>query len=338
MRYRRLGNSGLNVSTVAFGAWQIGDPAYWGEDARAENDAAVHAAIEAGINLFDTAESYGAGQSEEALGRALGVLRDKILIATKVSPDHCAPEVLRRSCEASLRRLRTDHIDIYQVHWPFRHVPFEDAYEELQRLQQEGKVREIGVSNFGARDLTDWMNIGHCVSNQLGYSLAFRAVEYEILPACRERNVGVLVYMPLLQGVLTHRWKTIEEIPQQRRRTRHFSSTRPGRTSCTPGVRHGEPGCEALLFETLAQLDGVARDLGQLPATVALAWLLAQPTVTSVITGARNPAQLKRNLGALELELDARTLRRLDALTAPLKEHFGTNADMWMGIEGSRIR
>ena len=331
MRYRKLGNSGLNASVLAFGAWQIGDPAYWGEDARADDDVAVRAAIDAGINLFDTAEAYGAGQSEEALGRCLGRRRDEVLIASKVLPQNCAPEMLRKSCETSLRRLGTDRIDLYQIHWPFRDVPFVEAYDELSRLRQEGKVREIGVSNFGAVDLTDWLKSGGCVSDQLGYNLLFRAVEYEVLPMCAKRNVSVLVYMPLLQGILAHRWKSVEEIPPQRRRTRHFSSERPD-------TRHGEPGCEDLLLDTLLKLDDVAHELGQPLANVALAWLMAQPTVASVIVGARNPAQLRRNMDAVELELDTDTLRRLDDVTNSLKEHFGANADMWQGSEGSRIR
>ena len=331
MWYRKLGNSGLNVSVLAFGAWQIGDPAYWGENALTNDDAAVYAAIDAGINLFDTAEAYGAGHSEETLGRVLGSRRNQVLIASKVLPQNCAPEMLRKSCEASLRRLGADRIDLYQIHWPFRDVPFGEAYEELSRLRQDGKIREIGVSNFGAADLTDWLKVGECVSDQLGYNLLFRAVEYEILPVCAKQNVGVLVYMPLLQGILAHRWKSIEEIPPQRRRTRHFSSERPG-------TRHGEPGCEDLLLDALRKLDAVAHELGQPLANVALAWLMAQPTVASAIVGARNPAQLRRNLDAVDLELDAETLRRLDKITSPLKELFGANADMWQGSEGNRIR
>lgn len=331
MQYRKLGKSDLRVSVLAFGAWQIGDPAYWGAESHTDETATVHAAIDAGINLFDTAEMYGAGQSEEALGRALGSRRERVLIASKVSPQNCAPELLRQSCETSLRRLGTDRIDLYQVHWPSRDVPFAETYEALARLQQEGKIREIGVSNFGAADLSDWLAAGACVSDQLGYNLLFRAVEHDILPACERNHVGVLTYMPLLQGILTHRWKTIDEIPPLRRRTRHFSSERSG-------TRHGEAGCEKLLLQTLDELDAMANSLGHPLADIALAWLMAQPAVTSVIIGARNPAQLKRNTNAADLQLDTATLSRLDEITTPLKDHFGNNADMWQGKEGNRIR
>jgi len=331
VRYRKLGKSELNVSVLAFGAWQIGDSAYWGADAHPDEATAVHAAVDAGITLFDTAEMYGAGQSEEALGRALGPRREQVLIASKVSPQNCQPDLLRQSCETSLRRLGTDRIDLYQVHWPCRDVLFRETYEALAQLRQEGKIREIGVSNFGAADLADWLDIGDCISDQLGYNLLFRAVEHEILPACKRSGVGVLTYMPLLQGLLTHRWKTIDEIPPLRRRTRHFSSERSG-------TRHGEAGCEELLLQTLDELDTIAKGLGHSLADLALAWLMAQPAVASVIIGARNPAQLQRNIAAVDLELDAATLSHLDAITAPLKQHFGNNADMWQGIEENRIR
>ena len=331
MQYRRLGSSEFDVSVLAFGAWQLGDPGYWGADAQADGNAAVHAAIEAGINLFDTAEAYGDGESERALGRALGARRREVLIASKVSSANCAPGRLRRACEGSLRRLGTEWIDLYQVHWPCREVPFEDANGELQRLQTEGKIRAVGVSNFGPLDLDAWMACGGCVSNQLGYSPAFRAAEYAAVPACLRHGVGILAYMPLLQGILSCRWKSADDVPQSRRRTRHFAAKRPG-------VRHGDPGCEALLFEMLAQLSALADEIGRPAANVALAWLAAQRGVTSLIIGARNPAQLKRNVAAADLVLNDQTLGRIDALTLPLKEALGCNLDMWVGEKESRIR
>ncbi len=331
MQYRKLGDSDLYVSVLAFGAWQIGDPGYWGVDAEADAQAAVDAAIDAGINLFDTAESYGGGESERALGKALGAKRKDVLIATKVSPSNCAPEKLRRSCEASLGRLGTDVIDLYQIHWPFRDVPVAEIRAELQRLHEEGKIRAAGVSNFGPGDLEAWMAHGSCASNQVGYNLLFRAIEYEIVPACLAYGVGILAYMPLLQGILSGRWRSVEEIPEARRRTRHFADTRQS-------TRHGEPGCEAMTFDALRGLQEIADGLGQPLANVAMAWLLAQPGVTSVIVGARNPHQVTRNVAAADLALPGETARALSAVTGPLKQHFGTNADMWVGGDGSRIR
>lgn len=331
MQYRKLGSGNLTVSVLSFGAWQIGDPVYWGPEASSASDAAVAAAIDAGINLFDTAEGYGQGESERALGRALGSRRKDVLIASKVSEAHCAPKALRQACESSLQRLGTEVIDLYQVHWPCRSVPFEDTYGELRRLQEEGKVREIGVSNFGPKDLDGWMASGHAVSNQLGYNLLFRAIEFDIVPTCVRHNVGILAYMPLMQGLLSCRWQTIDDIPKNRRRTRHFASSREG-------TRHGEPGCEALVLQTLRHLELLARRIGEPPAVVALAWLLGKPGVSSAILGARNPEQLRSNLRAAALHLDPSIITELDALSEPVKKHLGPNADMWETTGRSRIR
>lgn len=331
MEYRKLGWSELNVSTISFGAWQIGDPAYWQSDTKSDQERTVLAAIDVGINLIDTAEMYGAGESERVLGQTLGARRDEVVLASKVLPENCAPEKLRAACEGSLERLHTDRIDLYQVHWPFRDVPFEAAYGELARLQEEGKIREIGVSNFGVRDLGAWFEAGVCVSDQLSYNFAFRAVEEEIIPECEARGVGVLAYSPLLQGILSCRWKTVEEIPQVRRRTRHFNGERPG-------VMHDGPGHEELLLELLKELEAAAVEAGQPPATLALAWLIGQRSVTSVIVGARNVAQLQRNLEAAELELDAALMERLDRISAPLKDAMGPSADMWRAGAEPRIR
>ncbi|MFP4500318.1 MAG: aldo/keto reductase [Candidatus Hydrogenedentota bacterium] len=331
MEYRKLGKSGIEVSALAFGAWQLGDTAYWGEDDQADADLAVGAAIDGGITLFDTAEMYGEGRSEEVLGKVLGNKRGQVLIASKVLPGHCAPDKLRTACEASLKRLSTDCIDLYQVHWPNREVPFEATYAELARLRAEGKIRAIGVSNYGAHDLTEWMRVGTAESNQLGYNLLFRAIEYEILPACREFGVGVLVYMPILQGILAGKWENVGDIPVKRRRTRHFSGEREG-------ARHGEPGHEALLIKTLGRIRAIAEDAGRSMAELALAWCMARPGVTSVIVGARKPAQLARNLDAAHHPLEKQILQLLDEATRPLRDAMGENPDMWLGAGECRIR
>ncbi|HPO17231.1 MAG TPA: aldo/keto reductase [Candidatus Hydrogenedentes bacterium] len=331
MRYRPLGKSGLMVSVVSFGSWQIGDPEYWGPDVEVDAEAAVHTAIDEGINLFDTAEMYGGGESERVLGKILGARRKEVFIATKVSPDHCAPEMLRQSCEGSLSRLGTDYIDLYQVHWPSRETPFEDTYAALEELRSAGKIREIGVSNFGPEDLQRWMSIGSAVCDQVGYNIVFRAPEYEVMPACRKLGLGTLAYMPLMQGVLAGRWKTIEDIPPARRRTRHFSSKRAG-------TRHGEKGCEDLLMKTVGHLVRISETLEIPMAALCLSWLLAQPGVTSAILGARNPRQIKLNLATANLDLGPAIMAHLNEISAPLKSRLGANADLWLGVDDRRIR
>jgi len=331
MQYRTLGNSELRVSVYAFGAWQLGDTDYWGEKADADAQAVVQTAIDAGVTLFDTAESYGNGNSEKVLGKALGTRRKDVHIASKVSPNHLVPtENLRKACEASLRRLGTDVIDVYQVHWPCDPAQFDEIGADMLRLKDEGKIRAIGVSNFGSEHLDAWMKSGECDSNQLGYNLLFRAIEYEIVPACQKHGVGILTYMPVMQGILAGRWKTINEIPEARRRTRHFSSERPG-------TRHGEPGCEDLLIATLDKLEALCQEIEQPMARVAIAWLMRQPGVASVIVGGRTKTQLERNLAAADLELDDAIIARLNAITDPLKERLGTNPDMWCGEKDRRI-
>ena len=329
MKFRSLGSSSLEVSVLAFGAWQLADFAYWGDSKKPEE--AVRAAMDLGINLFDVAESYADGDSERVLGRALGRDRHKVLVATKVNMEHCEPAALKTACENSLQRLRTDHIDLYQVHWPNRHVHFRETYKAMLQLRQEGKVREIGVSNFGRDDLKAWMNVGTAVSNQLGYNLLFRPIEEEIIPECMKLQVGILVYMPLLQGVLTGRWRTADEIPQSRRRTRHFSSRREG-------TRHGEEGCETLTIETLQQIQEVADRLGRPMADVAIAWLLAREGVASVLVGGNKRQQIERNIAAMDFNLGPDMINRLDEITQPLKERFGVNADLWEGTAQSRVR
>ncbi len=330
MQYRKLGQSGFEVSVLSFGAWQIGDPHYWGAHDGHKPEEAVRTALDQGINFFDTAEMYGEGESERVLGKALGTQIDTVYVASKISPEHCAPGKVRAACEASLQRLNRDRIDLYQIHWPFRAELFADVYMELDALRTEGKIRAIGVSNFGANDLDHWLDIGDAVSNQLGYNLLFRAAEYRIIPECRKGQVGVLAYMPLMQGLLAGLWRTVSEIPMLRRRTRHFAGTREG-------TRHGEPGCEEMLMQTLTHLREFSEAVNVPVATMSLCWLMAQPGVASVVTGARNPDQVRHNVHAASLDIGPAAVAQLNEITAPLKRRLGGNADMWNGAASSRI-
>jgi len=331
MQYRALGKSGLKVSVLSFGAWQIGDPEYWGADPAADADAAVGAALDAGINLFDTAESYGKGEAERALGKALGARRKDVLIASKFSAEHARPEDLRAACEGSLKRLGTDWIDLYQVHWPVRDVPLAEVHGTLAQLRQEGKIREVGLSNHGPKDIGEWMQGGLAVSNQLGYNIIFRAIEYEVAPACRRNSLGILVYMPLMQGLLSGRWEWVADVPLMRRRTRHFSSLRAE-------TRHDEPGVETETIALVRQLKKGSESLGIPMARICLAWILAQPGVASAIIGARNPGQLRENLPAADLRIAPGVMAKLNELSYPLKRMLGANADLWQSGQDSRIR
>jgi len=329
MIYRKLGLTDWDVSVLSFGLWQIGDSEYWGEsDTGAQ---AIRAAIDAGVNLFDTAESYGQGESERAFGEVIGPVRDSILIATKISPDHCGQDNVRKACESSLARLNTDRIDLYQIHWPNHDVAFSETFAELIKLKEEGKIRAIGVSNFGIGDLEDWNSVGETASNQMCYNPLFRAIEDDILPACKRRGIGVLTYSPLMQGILSGRWTTIDEIPPQRRRTRHFSGKRDG-------VRHGEPGHEELMMTAVQNLKSLSEESDIAMSEMTTAWILAHPGVTSVIIGSSKPDQVGRSLQAAAIELPDEVVAKIDEITRPLKDAMGSNLDMWLNQERSRIR
>ncbi len=323
MKYAKLGRTDIRVSEICMGCWALVGGDYWGRQEEADSLAAVRAALDAGINFFDTAEGYGAGLSEEILGKALAGRRREAVIATKVSRGHLSVDEIPKACEASLARLGTDRIDLYQIHWPSREVPLPETIGALQRLREAGKVRAVGVSNFGPGDMDDLLAAGRAESNQLPYSLLWRAIEFEIAPKCVAGEVGILSYSSLMQGLLTGKFKTADEVPEYRARTRHFSGDRPR-------ARHGGPGCEQETFAAVERVRAIAGRAGRPMADVSIAWLLAQPGVTSVIVGVRNPEQAARNARAADLVLPPEAIDELTAATEPLKKALGPNPDMWM--------
>ena len=331
MKLRQLGNSSLQVSSIALGFWGIVGGDYWGPQAESDTINTVHSALDAGINFFDTAEGYGDGYSEAMLGRALQGRRSQAIIATKVSRDNLAPPDIRAACERSLKRLDTDYIDLYQVHWPNRNLSFEDSMNTLLELQSEGKIRVIGVSNFGTLDMPEMLQYGRYEANQLPYSLLWRAIEFDIQPQCAEHNISILPYSPLNQALLTGRYRNADEMPFSRTRTRHFRGDRQA-------SRHGTAGFEKEVFATIDAIRQICADIQASMVHTALAWLLHKPAVTSVLAGARNPAQIESNRIAGSLSLSAETMQRLDAVTDDLKRKFGPQPDMWMTGADSRYR
>jgi aryl-alcohol dehydrogenase-like predicted oxidoreductase len=323
MQYTRLGHSALNVSTYALGCWSFAGGRYWGEQDDAISIATVHAALDAGINFFDTAEAYEAGTSERVLGRALQGKRDQAIIATKVAPNHLAAPDVVAACEESLRALQTDYIDLYLIHWPNWNVPLAESVRALEELKRAGKIREIGVCNFAVQDLTEMLSLYPIVTNQLPFNLLWRVIEREILPVCLANDIGLMCYSPLAQGLLTGRYTTADEVPDGLARTRHYANSRAQ-------AAHGEAGTEDEVFAALAAIKGIADELGQPMAAVALAWLRQQAGVATILVGARSPQELHLNLPALELQLSPATLQALDEATSPVKEKLGNNPDMWL--------
>jgi len=252
-----------------------------------------------------------------------------VVIASKVTPNHLSTSELQLGCENSLQRLKTDYIDLYQIHWPNHDVPIAETMEILERLQQQGKVRAIGVCNFGVKDLSDLLDIGQTTSNQLPYSLLWRAIEFELLPACLENNIGILAYSPLMQGLLTGKFASADEVPVGRARTRHFS---PDRLQ----VRHSDPGCERETFAAIEEIRQISREIEQPMAEVALAWLLHQPNVTAVLAGARRPAQIKQNAQVSAIKLPSEIVARLNEVTEEVKQKLGPNLDLWQSESRAR--
>ena len=322
MKYSTLGQTDITVSMVALGCWAFAGGRVWGPQDEAESIATVGAALDAGVNFFDTAEGYGNGDSEAVLGRALAGRRHEAVIATKISRSHLSGDEVQWACEQSLRRLKTDHIDLYQIHWPSRTVPLDETLEALERLREQGKVRAIGVCNFGMGDLADLAETGRVETNQVPYSLLWRAIEYEIKERCVDAGMGILPYSPLAQGLLTGKYGSPDEVPEGRARMRFFSGERPQ-------ARHGGPGCEAEAFAAIERIRHVCKEIGKPMAQVSLAWLLHQPGVTAVLAGARRPEQIEQTAQAAELELGPEAMDGLTQATEEIKQIMGSNPDMW---------
>ncbi len=322
MEYRKLSKSNITVSSICLGCWPFAGDMTWGPQEDAESIATVHAALDAGVNFFDTAEGYGDGSSEKLLGKALGRRRREAIIATKFSRRNSYPQQIKSACEQSLQRLGTDYVDLYQIHWPSRTAPVADQLEALDRLREEGKVLAVGVCNFGVGDLSDLLAVGRCETNQLPYSLLWRAIEFEIVQKCVENEVGILTYSSLSQGLLSGKFHSADDVPEGRARTRLFSKDRPH-------ARHDEPGCEAETFAAIDKIRAISERLDEPMATVSLAWLLHQPGVTSVVAGARRSDQILENARAAELELAPDIVKELSDATEEVKQKMGPNADMW---------
>ena len=334
MQYRQLANTDLEVSSVAFGCWAIiGGFTWGGHQDEKDSIEAMLAAYDAGVNFFDSAEMYGEGASEKLVGKTLRDIRDKVIVASKVIPEHYEPNELRTACDRSLELLGFDYIDLYQLHWPNHDIPVAETLGVMEELKQAGKVRAIGVSNYGPIDLAEVLEMDcTIVSNQLAYNLLFRAIEFEIKPICVREGLSVLCYSPMMQGLLTGKFATADDVPEDRSRTRHYSGDRPHAV-------HGGPGAEEEVFAAVAEIRRIADGLGQPRANVSLAWLLAQEGVAAVIAGGRSAEQARLNVAAADLTLPADALDALSKTTEPIKQRLGPNADMWrQDEENPRIR
>ncbi|MCX6253983.1 MAG: aldo/keto reductase [Bacteroidia bacterium] len=346
MEKRICKNSGLELSPLGTGCWAFGGGEYWGDQNQKDVNSVVHASVNMGINYFDTAEVYNEGRSESSLGEAInGIPRDRLLIGTKVSPSNCYKETLIRHCEASLKRLQTDYIDLYMVHWPLhphsiRHFTndiyiienppeINDAIETLQLLKQQGKIRNFGVSNFSCNRLKN-LPLEEIAVDELPYNLLCRAVEYDTLPLCEKNGIGVIGYMALLQGILADIYPTLEDIPVWQRRTRHFNSKN------TKECRHGEEGAEEETNIALKSIRRICKESGFSMAEIAIKWILENAAITCTLVGSRNVSELDANVKAVNDPLSKEIKAELDRITLPVMEKLGIHFDYYESAENDR--
>lgn len=308
---KQLGNSDLFITPIGFGAWAIGGDGWefgWGEQDDKQSVAAIHRALELGVNWVDTAAVYGMGHSEEVVASAVKSWPGrKPYIFTKcglrwdddgyVRRDLRAASI-RRECEDSLRRLQVDTIDLYQIHWPTEDV--EEGWTTMAQLQKEGKVRWIGVSNFNVDEMRRAQAIAPITSLQPPYSLVHRDVEVEILPYCRTSGIGVIVYSPMASGLLTGAM------------TRERAANLPSSDWRSRDLEFHEPKLSKNLA-LVERLREVGRPYGRPPGQVAIAWALRNPAVTGAIVGARSARQVEGNVGAAELSLTKSDIAEIEA-------------------------
>lgn len=318
MEYRRVGNSGLVVSELAFGAATFGGGEFfsaWGDTDVDEARRMVDRCLDAGITLFDTADVYSAGRSEEVLGQALAGRRDDVLISTKAAlpmgdgPSDAGTSRMRliAAVEQALRRMNTDRIDLFQLHGYDAYTPTEEVVDTLDVLIRQGKVRYSGVSNFAGWQLmkalaaADAANKPRYVAHQVYYSLIGRDYEWDLMPLGIDQGVGAVVWSPLGWGRLTGRIRRNAPLPAVSRLYETASA--------------GPPVDEPLLYDVIDELDSIAGETGKTIPQIALNWLLRRPTVASVIVGARDAQQLDENLGAVGWSLTDDQIARLDAIS-----------------------
>lgn len=333
MEYRQLGASGLKVPVLSFGTATFGGGneffKAWGETQLDEAKHLINLCLDAGVTLFDTANVYSRGVSEEILGQALEGIRNQVLISTKATfkmgdgPNDYGSSRLQliKQCEDSLKRLKTDHIDIYHMHGFDGNTPVEETLKSLDNLIQSGKVRYIACSNFSGWHLMKSLSTSEkygwskYIAHQAYYSLLDREFEWELMPLGIDQNIGTIVWSPLASGRLSGKYRR--------------NQPRPADSRDQKGGHHGPDLNEERLYNIVDALDEVAEETGKSVAQVAINWLLQRPTISNIIIGARNEEQLKQNLEAVGWNLTTDQVKKLDAasVTDPVYPYWHQRQD-----------
>lgn len=321
MEYRQLGGSGLRVPVLSFGTGTFGGGGdffkAWGATQVEEASRLVDVCLDAGVNLFDTANVYSQGMSEEILGQAIRNKRAQVLISTKTTfpmgkgvNDYGSSRMnIIQSCEGSLKRLGVDHIDIYHMHGFDANTPVEETLNALHSLIQSGKVRYIACSNFSGWHLMKSLSVSErygwsrYVAHQAYYSLINRDFEWELMPLAIDQQVGTIVWSPLVAGLLSGKYRRNQPRPDAR--------VKQGGSPVPEFVVSDD-----VLYRTIDAMDAIAAETGKTHSQIALNWLLQRPTVDNIIIGARNEEQLRQNLGAVGWNLTLEQVKKLDEVTA----------------------
>jgi len=304
---RKLGNTGIQLTAIGLGTWAMGGPWDWGWGPQSDQESleAIEKALEYNMNWIDTAPSYGLGHAEEIIGEALKSKRENIFLATKCGlvwgadgkvNNNNQPDSIQKEIEDSLRRLKTDYIDLYQIHWPDPRTPVEKSWETLQNLKEKGKIRFAGVSNFNVRLLEKCESIGHVDSLQPPYSLLDRRVDTEILPWCLQNKTGVVAYSPLQNGLLTGKFNISRlSADDWRHKSPYFK----------------EPQLSKNLQFT-NELREIAGKYGKSLIHLAIAWVLMHPAVSSAIVGARRAAQVDEMVGGEGWKIESEDMAEIE--------------------------
>jgi len=313
MRHRPLGSKGPPISVVGFGTWAAGGD-MWGPTQDDEAVTAMRTALARGVTWYDTADAYGDGHAEELVAEAFAGHRDEVFIATKVGFKprggfSLAPDYIATACDRSLKRLRTDRIDLYQIHWPAdRDTPLEESWDAMAALQDAGKVRFIGVSNFKVKHLERCEPIRHVDSLQPEYSMLIRGAQEELIPWCREHGTGIVTYGSLAYGILTGKFSADARFDRNDWRSGEMGISYYDRLFARNVFRRH--------LQTIGELKAIAVRLGITVAQLAIAWLLRDDAVTSAICGAKRAPQIEETAGAGDVTLDPSTVDEISKILA----------------------
>ncbi|MDJ0635937.1 MAG: aldo/keto reductase [Xenococcaceae cyanobacterium MO_188.B29] len=317
METRSLGESDVQITPILIGTWQAGKRMWVGIEDE-ESIKAIRAAYDAGITTVDTAEVYGEGHSEQVVAKALADVRDRVVYASKVFANHLKYDQVIEACDRSLTNLKTDYIDLYQIHWPSGSfnsevVPVEETMNALNKLKEQGKIRAIGVSNFSRTQLEEAAQYGRIDSLQPPYSLFWRQLETDAMPYCVANNISILAYSSLAQGLLTGKFGPDHQFAEGDHRAKN---------------KLFQPENYQRVQKALEQLRPIAKSHNCTLAQLSLAWLIAQPQ-TNAIAGARNAEQASDNAKAASVNLSSEELQEIDRIGKQVTNHLDNNPVMW---------